>query len=263
MKQYLWLCAAGFVPLAATPGLASCSLGSESLYRVVFPAIPDAWREMLGEPRWRVEWISARGEQKLESDGKDALFIDPLAEWTTPVIAYPFWPERGIRADVMKPAGALFPLDAEGGELKLSWRGGVEVFIYWELASVDETIGTPRRPHFFNWPRFRELLADAELNEEIFADLWRVDWELFCQKTALSGFDRRHLTLRKTTSRVVPTTREAVWISASPFAPAIVQAEGESLVIKTAVALDVYVSSRGILRCQGRVWILTEFEESR
>jgi hypothetical protein len=162
MKQYLWLYAAWSVLLAANLACTSCAMDTAPSYCVVFPALPDTWREVLGEPRWRVVWISPQGEQTLESDGKDAPLVDPLIEWTTPVIAYPFWPERGIRADMMKPAGALFPLDVNGGTIKLSWQGGVEAFIYKELASTppEATSGTPRRPQYFNWPRFRELLTE-------------------------------------------------------------------------------------------------------
>jgi hypothetical protein len=160
---------------------------------------------------------------------------------------------------MMKPAGALFPLDVDGVTIKLSWQGGVEAFIYWELAMRPEaTSGTPRHPQYFNWPRFRELLTGAELNEAVRADLWCVDWELFCQKTAQSGFDRRRVTPRKTTPLVVPVAHEGIWLGTSPFAPALFQAAGERVVIQTSAALDTYVSSSGILRCQGDVWIFED-----
>jgi hypothetical protein len=260
MKQNCKLYAAHPIVLAVLFACTSCAIDAAPSYRVVLPSLPAAWSEILGEPCWRIEWLSPHGRQTLEIAETDAPLVDPLIEWTTPITAYPFWPGRGIRADMMKPAGALFPLDIDGATIKLSWQGGVEAFIYWQLAArLEDANGTPRSPQYFNWPRFRELLADSALNEEVRADLWRVDWELFCQKTAHSGFDRRRITPYTTDPLVVPIAHEGIWLSASPFAPVFIQAAGASILIRTSTILSTYVSSIGILRCQGSAWI---FEDS-
>jgi len=256
MSKHLRLYAACCALCAASLAGTACALARAPSYRVVFPALPEAWREVLGEPHWRVVWSSPHGEKTLERYGNGSTLVDPLQEWTNPVIAYPFWPERGVPAGLMKPAGGLFPFDVDGETLNLSWQGGVDAFIYVQLASMPlkETTGTPRYSHYFNWLRFRELLDDDAINETVRADLWSVDWELFCQKTALSGFDKRRIVPRKTTTLLVPVSYEGVWISDSPFAPAFFQKAGTKLTIKTSDAPSAYISSTGILRCTGKVW---------
>ena len=224
-----------------------------ALYEIEFPAIPETWRELLGEPRWQVEWIRQQGSESLES-GVNALAL--IEEWTNPIIAYPFWPEQGLGPGMMKPAGALFPFDVQGKRLRLSWQGGVEALVYRELASAAVRANKESRlPLYFNWPRFRELLADPSLNEEVRNDPWLVDWKTVCLQTAQSGFDKRRIVPRKTELLLVPLNAETRWIESSPFAPPFTQAAGESLRLEVSSAIDTYICAKGVLRCTQGAWI--------
>jgi hypothetical protein len=225
------------------------------LYVIEFPAIPEAWRELLGEPRWKVEWISPQGPESFESSGK-APALALIEEWTSPIIAYPFWPERGLWSGMMKPAGALFPFDVQGTRIRLSWLGGVEALVYQELASAAVHANKESRlPLYFNWSRFRELLTDPSLKEEVRNDPWLVDWKTVCLKTAQSGFDQRRIVPRKTEPLLVPFNIETRWIGTSPFALPFTQARGESLRLNVSSAIDTYICTEGMLRCTQGTWI--------
>jgi len=166
--------------------------------------------------------------------------------WASAVSAFPFWPEKGIGPGIFKPAGAIFPYDASGGSLILSWQGGVDSVLYWELARA---YGLPMN---FNWPRFRRLFDDPSLNAEVRADPWLADWADIAAKIVKSGFDKR---------RLVPEARSALevqvapgpWIGVSPFSgPLIFEATPVFSVRSTA---DTWVSKEGILRCNSKTWI--------
>ncbi|MDR0636108.1 MAG: hypothetical protein LBF87_03420 [Treponema sp.] len=250
MKHYLLLC-------GVLLGVCACARTeySAALYEIEFPAMPEAWRELLGEPRWRVEWISPQGAESLESSG-NAPTLALIEAWTNPIIAYPFWLEQGLGPGMMKPAGALFPFDVEGKRIRLSWQGGIEALVYRELASAALLANKEsRQPFYFNWPRFRELLADPSLNEEARSDPWLVDWKTFCLKTAQSGFDKRRIAPRETEPLLVPLNAETYWIGSSPFAPPFIQASGESLRLEVSCAIDTYVCAEGMLRCTQGAWI--------
>ncbi|MDR1400393.1 MAG: hypothetical protein LBJ41_10760 [Treponema sp.] len=233
----------------------ACTEDGTALYEIEFPSIPEAWRELLGEPRWQVEWISPQGAASLESCG-NAPRLALIEEWTNPIIAYPFWPEQGVWSGMMKPAGALFPFDVEGSRIRLSWLGGVEALVYRELASASVHADKEARlPIYFNWPRFRELLSDLSLKEEVRNDPWLVDWKTVCLQIAQSGFDKRRIVSRKTEPLLIPLNAEACWIGSSPFALAFGQARGESLRLEVSSAIDTYVCAEGILRCTQGAWI--------
>jgi hypothetical protein len=237
-------------------GLCACTGDNAALYEIEFPSVPDTWRELLGQPHWRVEWISPNGYQSLETAAADAPRLALIETGVNPVTAYPFWPEQGLRPEMMKPAGALFPFDAEGGRIRLSWQGGVEAAVYRELAAAAVRANEESRlPLYFNWPRFRELLDDPLLKEKIRNDPWLVDWNTVCLKIARSGFDKRSIAPRKTEPLLVPLTLEARWFGASPFAPPFTQTGGESLVLDVSDAVDTYVCAEGILRCTRGAWI--------
>jgi hypothetical protein len=250
MKYCLLLCCVLLCVCAC-----ACAEGGATLYELEFPAIPEAWRELLGEPRWRVEWISPQGPESLET-GNNAPALALIGEWTNPIIAYPFWPDLGLLPDMMKPAGALFPFDAEGRRIRLSWQGGVEALVYRELASAAAHANIESRlPLYFNWPRFRELLSDPSLKQEVRDDPWLVDWKTVCLKTAQSGFDKRRIVPRQTEALLVPLSAEARWIGPSPFAPSFSQASGQSLSLQVSSAIDTYICAEGTLRCTQGAWI--------
>ncbi|MDR2519171.1 MAG: hypothetical protein LBD13_07170 [Spirochaetaceae bacterium] len=222
-------------------------------YQVVLPPVPESWNALLGEPDWRLEWINPEGaRENCLVRGYAAPRIQVLETWATPVSAYPFW--DNAPAETMKGAGGIFPFDASGGLLCLSWQGGVEAALYRELARAGggEAAGTPRYPQYFNWPRFREVLAERQGE-----DLWLVDWQGLAEKTARSGFDRRRVAAAAREPFDLPIEHEGFWISASPFAKPLYQSSGAALTLNLCGLVETYLSSAGILRCSKAAWVIT------
>jgi hypothetical protein len=150
----------------------------------------------------------------------------------------------------------MFPLDVSGECLKLNWKAGVDGVFYWEIALVNGKNGS-KLPANFDWGRFRELFSDDfSLNEEVRQDPWLVDWRSVAEKTVSSGFDRRRLVPEKTESLAV-TVDSGAWYGTSPFAKALYFAEGESAAFPVRTGLNVWVSSGGILRSNGKTWVFT------
>ncbi|MDR3343333.1 MAG: hypothetical protein LBT14_11220 [Treponema sp.] len=247
--------------------LGGCDPGAfDTVYRLELPPAPSAWVEILGVPHWRVAWISPEGAWEAQETADTGVSgIRVLQEWTNPVIAYPYWPERGILPEVMRPAGALFPFDVDEGRIRLSWRGGVDVLVYLELAAQaaagsGDGVKTPRLPHYFNWPRFRELLEDTSIPEAVRYDPWVVDWQSIVYKIVQSGFDRRRIVPQVREELSIPVPQGNRWIGASPFAEPVNREAGDSLHLLVTSKVDTYLSSAGILRCTKGVWIWLPWE---
>jgi hypothetical protein len=204
------------------------------------------------------------------------------------VSALPFWPDRGIVPGIFKPAGAIFPFDASGRSLVLSWQGGVDANLFGERAQAyqgteEESVppeetqtetetaemaamewrvmewrtagvrAVSRLPWNFNWPRFRQLFDDPTLNAEVRADPWLADWHGIAEKIVKSGFDKRRLVPEARSSLQIPVNY-GPWIGASPFAfPLFFETTPVFPVRPTA---DTWVSAEGILRCNAETWIL-------
>jgi hypothetical protein len=177
----------------------------DSRYSLELPELPAAWESLLGRPHWRIEWVDVDGRKEMQIVvGSRNTEIDLPSTLASAVSAYPFWPEMGISPGIFRPAGAIFPFDVSGKNLVLSWRGGVDAALYWELAaSATGQTAVLRKPWNFDWPRFRQLFTDSSLNAEIRADPWLADWCGIAEKIVKSGFDKR---------RLVPEARSNVQI---------------------------------------------------
>jgi len=240
--------------LAADPG-----------YVLELPELPYTWESMLGSPRWRVEWFDGEGRrQTAEVSGKARPKISLPGTLANPVLALPFWPEKGIAPGIFRPAGAIFPFDVSGNRLALSWQGGVDAAFFLELARAANG-GLPpggtaalRLPWNFNWPRFRRLFDDPALNEEIRADPWLADWPGIAERTAQSGFDRRRLVPAAAVALEIPLGT-GPWVGTSPFAAPLVF-EGRP-VFPVRPPTDTWVSAEGFLRVSADAWIWREFPD--
>lgn len=232
---------------------------TDSVYVLKLPEPPPAWTELLGSPRWRVDWINPEGVKESRITGGN-IEIEIPQTWTSPVSAWPFWPDKGIAPGIFRPAGAMFPFDAGGAELCLSWRGGVDAFVYWEFDAawaVRTGAGTPvpRWGRNFNWPRFRELLDDPAFSEEVRSDPWIVDWKTVAAKIVSSGFDKRRIVPEKREEIPVPAPAGS-WIGVSPFAPPLIFGAGEKPVFSVGAAPESWFSAAGTLRCTAETWML-------
>ena len=253
-------------PLVLLVLLAGCNNGPiASSYRPVLPELPEHWSQILGEPHWRLEWIGSGGAWLWweGAPGQSPPHISLMEEWSTPALAWPFWPNRGLLPGMMRPGGALFPWDASGGNLQLSWEGGITAFLWKELAQAERpsepmTAAQARRlPWYFDWPRFRELLASENIPQTVREDFWRADWEFKAARTVQSGFDRRRIVPRQS-SELSISGLGGSWIGSSPFAPPIDAPAAGPLVIRVSGAPDTWVSSGGVLRGSASGWVLRE-----
>jgi hypothetical protein len=223
-------------------------------YRVNLPALPDSWREVLGEAHWRIEWHGSNGAARSAEavpDGKPC-YAGLMQEWTTPVTAWPYWPDKGITPKVMMPAGALFPFDVSGAAINLSWGGGVDAVFFRALAALADE---KRLPHNFNWMRFRKLFSDGDLPENILQDPWLADWQAIAAKTVSSSFDRRRITAQKGSSLNFTAPSGGPWIGTSPFMREQDWQPGDSVTIKVVKPVDIYFCPDGILRCAPNTFI--------
>jgi hypothetical protein len=240
-------------------------------YVLAFPALPAAWQDLLGSPRWRLIWMDGQGvPQTLETDG--AAVISLPVEWAAPALAFPYWPDRGILPGEMRPAGAIAPFDLQGDRLQLSWRAGVEAWFYRELAAArNAALGAAegaakaaldkRRPEYFDWPRFRALLNGDAVPAAVRDDPWRVDWRDVAARTVQSGFDRRRIVEQAAGELSAPNTTLGAgpFSGPSPFAKPLVPAPDQGYRFAVTSRADTYVSAEGILRVSGKAWVYYTF----
>ena len=241
-------------------------------YVLKLPEIPGSWKQFPGLPHWRIEWQDPQARpQALEINSGDEPEISLPLTWASAVIAWPYWPELPVQAGVFRPAGALLPFDAHGAVLYLSWRGGVDAFLYRELglASADSPAGNsavPRLPWYFNWPRFRELYDDPSVSAEYRADPWRADWTGIAMKIWQSGFDKRRLVSQTYQDMRIPVS-SGPWIGTSPFAaplyfddvpvfPVRIAASGSTPGVSS---VDTWISPEGVLRCNADTYIFLKW----
>ena len=256
--------AARFVALLAAIALYGCGEPSptDPRYFLKLPPLPQAWQDLLGEPHWQLEWVNDDGRRRtMTVRGSGGVEISLPQSWASAVSAGPFWPERGIGPGVFRPAGAIFPFDASGRTLPLSWQGGVDAAFYWELANcyyggTSTNTGVPRMPQNFNWPRFRRLLSDEVIDARVRADPWLANWGDIAERTVRSGFDRRRLTPEARSSLQVPVG-PGPWVGTSPFAAPLYFEGIPAFPVRSVV--DTWVSAEGLLRANSEAWMFLDW----
>jgi hypothetical protein len=248
-----------FPPVSMAFILFACRDTIPQSYHLVLPAVPPAWEAILGPPHWRIEWFDPNGRLRY-GEGSAATLpeADLPTEWASPVLAYPFWPARGLAPGYMRPAGAIVPFDVEGDSLRLTWEAGPEAWFYHALVSALTTsnafgngivtTATGRRPDRFDWPRFRNLLRSGNVPLEIRDDPWLADWDAIAEKTIQSGFDRRRIQARSRTPLTVSVPWPGPWAGSSPFAEVYLREAGETVTVEAAEETDTLVSPGGMLR---------------
>jgi hypothetical protein len=231
---------------------------ADSRYSLELPKVPRGWEALLGSPYWRIEWLNDQGRKETKTvrrNGGAEISLPPTL--ASAVSAFPYWPDRGIGPGIFKPAGAIFPFDVSGKTLVLSWQGGVDANLFWELAQAyrgtEEERAVLRVPWNFNWPRFRELFGDPGLNAEVRADPWLADWHGIAEKIVKSGFDKRRLVPEARSNMEIPVNC-GPWIGTSPFTPPLLFETTPVFPVRPAA--DTWVSAEGILRCNAQTWIL-------
>ena len=232
-------------------------------YKPELPEIPDLWDEILGAPRWKLEWLNPDGKWSSLEGLRNFDEIKMMQEWTTPVLAWPYWPEKNLHPGLFSPAGALFPWDVSGSSLFLSWEAGIDAYLWRELAANAEIrpSGTPRYPWYFDWPRFRELMKSDNVPPEVRLDPWLADWKEFAKKTAESGFDRRRIKVEPRTILTINPCPDIIWAGYSAFGAPVETEENGILEIPVKITPETWVSESGFLRCQKGTWIFIPWTE--
>ncbi|MCL2211930.1 MAG: hypothetical protein FWB95_08420 [Treponema sp.] len=249
-----------FVALAL---LLSCADRFPSCYKLEFPQTPEPWVSLLGEPHWRLEWLDVNGQKQVKDyppcGSQNQIELELPVTWTNPVTAWPYWQEQNIFPGQFKPAGALFPFDVNDDYLSLSWKAGPDAVFYWEMASANGE-NQSKKPANFDWQRFRELFSSKTLDEAVCEDPWLVSWRFVAEKTITSNFDRRRITAETAVPLSIPVS-EGPWYRNSPFAKPVLAEKGEIPVFPVCSGVNVWVSTGGILRVNGKTWILTEIKK--
>ena len=239
--------------------LAACGQGPIQVsYKPELPALPSIWQEIIGEAHWRLEWIDQNGKWSVWEGKEGFPDLSPIQEWTTPVLAWPFWPEAGLFPGQMSPAGALFPWDVRDNRLVISWKAGIDAFFWKELSDKNELLkssGTPRLPWLFDWPRFRELMKSENIPAEVRLDPWLADWQEIARKTTESGFDQRRIRAAARTVLSVFPCQDNLWTGYSSFGKPIEVSANGTLVLNVQELPETWVSGSGLLRCQKDAWI--------
>ena len=244
--------------------LVCCGDSFPSRYIPALPDVPAALVSLLGEPHWRLEWLDSDGREQIADilPGSSAV-IELPATWTNPVTAWPYWPGSNLIPGHFKPAGALFPFDASGEHIRLSWEGGRDAVFYRELALAGQAgQNSAKMPAYFDWPRFRSLFRLETLNQAVRKDPWLVDWRYVAEKTVSSSFDQRRLVPEAVPSVSFPVPA-GLWYGASPFAEPLSFEEGGTPAFPVRSGVNVWVSAQGILRFTDKTYVFTEFVKDR
>ena len=232
---------------------------NKALYQPVLPPVPYHWLQVLGEPHWRLKWLEEDGNWQTREVAPYKLppGIAFVPGWTTPVFAWPYWPDRAIPPGAMRPSGALFPWDAANGRITLCWQGGVDAFFWKALAAAERTTGasSSRFPWHFAWPAFRALFESEIISEAVRGDPWLADWLEIARRTVQSGFDRRRIVARPVTEIAIPDL-DGFWVGSSPFAQPLLAPPGGPLVINAADKAGTWVSIDSILKSSSSGWVL-------
>jgi hypothetical protein len=193
--------------------------------------------------------------------------VELAQERASPLLARPFWPavlsadgqtDGQIQSGVMKSAGAIFPFDAAGGLIRLSWEGGVSAEFYLALAKArlafeDGATGTvpsgdKRRPEWFDWPRFLSLLGSDGVPGEVREDPWLVDWAAAAAKTVESGWDSRRIRAAGRVPLAVIIPADGPWFGTSPFTPAHSWKAGDRVELPAREIPELLLSPAGYLK---------------
>jgi hypothetical protein len=228
-------------------GLMACGGIADRSYRLDLPELPPAWQTILGDAHWSVEWIDGAGiPRTAELSPYQNFAITVVNDASSPVLAYPYWPERQLKSGDMKPAGALFPWDVHGGNITLSWWGGVDA-VFWSGLSRAEN---PKREAIsFNWKRWREAWTDGSFPPAAVHDPWLCDWESIAAKIAASGFDKRRIIVMNYPRLVLSgEIWQGVWYGPSPFDTGTSATSGEPLSLPLVPPSAAAFSSTGLVR---------------
>jgi hypothetical protein len=221
---------------------------------------------VLGENFWRLEWYDSGGKlRQTEAAGTGAVCnIGILAEWPSAVLAWPYWPEKGLAPGLFYPAGAIFPFDiaegsgVSGDTIVLSWEAGAEAYFYRELDKVRDHTAANRAPEFFDWKRFRTFLRE-EAPDEIRLDPWLADWKAIAERTVNAGFRSSYLRAETRIETDIIIPHDGPWLGASPFRPVEFWEKNQIVSLPLSSRPEIFVCSGGMISTSIHAWLWTSF----
>jgi len=246
-----------FFVLAVVCTAISCGFSPlQEQVRAVFPEPPAQW--MLGVPCWRLEWYDPTGKlQSAEVSGNGA-DIEILTRWPNGILAWPYWPEKGLAAGMLYPAGAMYPLDAGGSSINLSWAGGIDACLYREMDKHRPLNTANRVPEYFDWKRFRALLRETA-PEDLRADPWLADWKDIAERIVRSGFRQSLLKAEKRSGAGIVLPHDGPWMGASSFMPPQSWQEGEKVLLPLGARPEILICPGGMLSVSPKLQLWAPF----
>ena len=227
----------GFFACAAAALGVSCALFTpETEVTVVLPTPPAHWAPAFPDLEFRIVYCDAAGgEHAAVVSCGAAARIRCSRRGNSPVLAYPV-----SRADVgglLRPAGALHPLNGNGAELPLTWENGPPAVVMSLLRSLG------RDTSLFNAGRLEEYMAREQ-------DPWDLDLAGIARKIAdgtFCAYDVDPLLLRDVTA----ATGAGEWFFESPFSTTV-QADKSGSIAIPSIALGMH----GLFSTTGRALLL-------
>lgn len=234
--------------------LTHCQFTTEVELLVRHPELPKQWAFAEQELQWEIEYIDLLGEVFVEEadNGLEHTVVRVPKRNNVPVLAYPLY--KGTR---MKPAGVLFPNDAEGSGVTDStavvsptWEEGAVAALFrqlWITSTVPAGINSERL-----WQE-----ASQKAEEEAQGNPWALDWTGMAEGFRFGSFTS-HLIDIAASYELELEAAPGTWISADPFFPAVSVTNGGPLSLSglypglhrffhedTGKRIDLYITKKG------------------
>ena len=262
-----------FLSLAFVLALISCGPPPiPKTYLIKFPHSPAVRTELLGKSQWKLEYYDSKGNFCQKDITTGSAEISLLQEWPSAILAWPYWPEQSaearqgnapvisLAAGLFYPAGAIFPLDAAGETIFLSWEAGAEAYFYREMDKAQElNTGTNRAPMYFDWKRFRSLLKENNY-PELREDLWLADWKDIAERTVRSGFRQSYVRPEVRTGTEIVIPHNGPWLAPSPFRQPLFWEEGTRQLLFLSPRPEIFICPGGRLSISSQILLWTPFQ---
>jgi hypothetical protein len=212
----------------------SCALFAPDVeVTAVLPSPPGQWSRALGDFGLAlVYWDSAGAEHSQDVPAAGTVRINCSRRGNSPVLAYPRVPADSGR--LLRPAGGLFPLDLEEGNvLRLTWEKGPVALL---LSLLRPLGGDTSR---VNAGRLAEYMAREP-------DQWGLDLVGMAEKIAAGCFTAYDIDLLPH-REVTVETGPGEWFSESPFSGVMV-ADTAGTITMPSLSLGMH----GLFSLEGR-----------
>jgi hypothetical protein len=227
-------------------GLAACSVAAlaascalfvrDAEVSVVLPPPPAHWVRAFPDLRFRIEYRDATGvERSVEVPSGARTTIHCTRLCNSAVLGRPLC--RADREGLLRPAGALVPLNETETELPLTWENGPAAVVMSRLRSLG------RDTSLFNAGRLEEYMAREP-------DPWNLDLVGIAQKIAegtFSAYDIERLSQRD----VTVAAGAGEWFFESPFSGKAASDQSGAI-----TARSLAVGMHGLFSAEGRALLV-------